>query len=109
MQLDELKVKLEIAADDTSRDEYLQDLLDAAIDEVQTYCNQDFVDPVSNQLDLPPVVKHAVKIIVQGMDSNEAIQADSIGGGMSKTLIQGGYIAKARQYLKKFRKIKVIQ
>lgn len=108
MLLKDLKTLLEIPATDNSKDAKLQIELDAAISEVQGYCNQTFMDPDGN-IDLPGSVKIAVKILVQGMGTNEAIQSDSIAGGMSKTYRAGGYKAAAKQYLKPFRKIKVIE
>lgn len=108
MQLNELKQRLEIPTTDTTKDELLEIQLESAISEAQAYCNQDFKDTETGELVLPAAVKHAVAILVRGMNSNEAIQADSIAGGMSKTLIQGGYHAAAKRYMRMHRKVKVI-
>lgn len=107
MQLNELKQRLEIPTSDTAKDELLEIQLESAINEAQAYCNQDFKNE-ADELDFPPAVKHAITILVRGMNSNEAIQADSIAGGMSKTLIQGGYHAAAKRYMRMHRKVKVI-
>lgn len=108
MLLTELKTLLDIPKTDFSKDEKLQIHLDAAISEVQGYCNQSFKDP-DGVVSFPGAVKMGIKILVQGMSTNEAIQADSVAGGMSKTYRTGGYKAAAKQYLKPFRKIKVIE
>lgn len=107
MNLADLKIRLEIPAEDTSRDTYLKALLDDAIDYVHAATNNDFKDASGNVV-YPGPVKQAIKLLVQAADSNEAIQADSVGGGMSKTLVTGGYEEKARRKLRNYKKMSVI-
>lgn len=107
MQLNELKTRLGIPLTDTKRDAQLTLQLQDAIEIVSSHCNNDFINP-DGILEMPGAVKHAVKLIVDAMNSNEAIQADSVGGGFSKTLREGGYLGAAKEYLKPFRRISVV-
>ncbi|MCJ7988951.1 phage head-tail connector protein [Priestia sp. OVS21] len=53
MNLEELKIRLKIPADNTKQDEYLKVVLDDAIEAVQEYCKDSFIDLDTNQLKLP--------------------------------------------------------
>ncbi|MFC5541558.1 phage head-tail connector protein [Ureibacillus suwonensis] len=83
MTLDELKRRLQIPDEDTSKDEYLQDVLEEAIEWVQCVCNQDFL--VDGELKLPSVAKSVIAQYVNfEMQNNAGIKSESIGG-MSQT------------------------
>src|SRR5699024_3525050 len=79
MDLEELKLRLDIAVDDTSNDDRLTLMLEDAIDFVRRICGREF-DP------LPPTVKSVITKFVQyeysGM--NDGVVSESIGG-MSQT------------------------
>lgn len=83
MTLDELKRRLQIPAEDASKDEYLQIVLEEAIGWVQNVCGQDFI--VDGELRLPAVAKGVIAQYVNfEMQNNAGIKSESIGG-MSQT------------------------
>ncbi|MEQ6856076.1 phage head-tail connector protein [Lysinibacillus capsici] len=78
MRLDELKLRLHIPAEDTSKDELLLILLDDAIDFIQRTCNQTFDI-------LPPTAKKVVTQYVScDLSGNGHVLSESIAG-MSQT------------------------
>ena len=107
MNLQELKVLLQIPPGAVNDDVLLQLQLDAAIAKVQRYCRYSFCDNLG-VINLPPEAKIAVKIFVEGMGTNEAIQSDSVSGAFSKTYREGGYDAAAKAYLKPFRRLRYV-
>lgn len=107
MELNELKALLEIPINSNTNDVLLQIQLDAAIQKAQTYCKRSFIGE-SGLVELPGDVKIAVKIFVEGMNTNEAIQSDSVSGGFSKTYREGGYDAAAKAYLKPYKRVRFL-
>ena len=107
MQLNDLKALLEIPLNSNTNDVLLQKQLNAAIKKAQTYCKRTFIGE-SGLLELPDDVQIAVKIFVEGMNTNEAIQSDSVSGGFSKTYREGGYDAAAKAYLKPYRRVRFL-
>lgn len=107
MDLEELKILLKIPKGKVVDEVLLQAQLDAAILKAQNYCRRTFIDDVG-LLVLPADVKIAVRLFVEAMNSNEAIISDSVAGGFSKTLREGGYDEVAKNYLKPYRKIRYI-
>jgi hypothetical protein len=83
MTLDELKRRLQIPDEDTSKDEYLQIVLEEAIGWVQNVCGQDFI--VDGELRLPAVAKSVIAQYVSfELQNNAGVKSESIGG-MSQT------------------------
>lgn len=83
MTLDELKKRLEIPPEDTSRDGYLEGILEEAIEWVQGACNQTFV--INDVLTLPAVAKGIVaQYVGYELQGSAGIKSESIGG-MSQT------------------------
>lgn len=79
MTLEELKVRLDISIEDTSRDAKLQLLLADAIDFVVRTCNQSFL--VNEVVTLPPTAQNVVAAFVRSeLSGNDGITSESIGG-----------------------------
>lgn len=83
MELNDLKRRLPLAEDDTSKDDFLQVMLSDAVEMAQDYCNQDFM--VEGQLKLPGGVKRAVVKLVKLAQTKPNLQSRSISGGVSET------------------------
>ncbi|PAE96771.1 phage head-tail connector protein [Shouchella clausii] len=83
MELNDLKRRLSLAEDDTSKDDFLQVMLSDAIEMAQDYCNQDFM--VDGQLKLPGGVKMAIVKLVKLAQTKPNLQSRSISGGVSET------------------------
>ncbi len=74
MDLEELKVRLDISTDDDSQDAKLSLFLEDAIDFVNRVCGQDFKA-------LPPTAKSVVeKYIREEIAGNNGVVSESIGG-----------------------------
>lgn len=84
MELNDLKGRLEISSDDTSRDTFLQYALEDAIEFLQAECKQTFVDEIG-VMRLPGGVKRAVVKLVKLAQQKPNIQSRSISGGMSES------------------------
>jgi hypothetical protein len=106
MTLDELKIRLKIPIDDTSQDAYLQVALEDAIDQVQTYCNNQFMDE-NGALSLPPAVKQAIAKLVKAYQENSNVASQSLGD-MSKTFYEGGTMNEVQRLLAPYRKVRFI-
>lgn len=79
MTLEELKVRLEIPIEDTSRDARLLLLLVDAIDFVVRTCNQTFLK--NDVVNLPPIARNVVAAFVKSeLNGNDGVTAESIGG-----------------------------
>lgn len=104
MTLDELKIRLKIPLNDTSQDEYLQVVLEDAIDYVKQYCHQSFDEG------LPPNVKQAVAKLVKAYQENSNVASQSLGD-MSKSFFKGGTMDEVDRLLdpyKKGRKVRFV-
>lgn len=101
MKLDELKIRLKIPLDDTSQDEYLEILLEDAIDYVKRYCNQSFDE------ELPPTVKQAIAKLVKAYQENSNIASMSMDG-LSKSFFEGGTMNEVHRLLKPYRRVRFI-
>lgn len=79
MTLEELKVRLDIPIEDTSRDAKLKLLLVDAIDFVVRTCNQTFL--VNDIVTLPPTAQNVVAAFVRSeFSGNDGVTSESIGG-----------------------------
>lgn len=106
MTLDELKIRLKIPIEDTSQDAYLQVALEDAIDQVQTYCNNQFLNE-NGELSLPPAVKQAVAKLVKAYQENSNVASQSLGD-MSKSFFEGGTMNEVNRILAPYRKVRFI-
>lgn len=79
MTLEELKVRLDIPLEDTSRDAKLILLLVDAIDFVVRTCNQTFL--VNDVVTFPPIAQNVVAAFIRSeLSGNEGVTSESIGG-----------------------------
>lgn len=101
MTLDELKIRLKIPLTDTTQDEYLQIVLDDAIDYVKQYCHQTFDEG------LPTNVKQAVAKLVKAYQENSNVASQSLGD-MSKSFFQGGTMNEVHRLLAPYRKVRFV-
>lgn len=97
MTLEELKVRMRIPIENTSKDVYLTVMLEDAIEYVKDYCNNQFKDG------LPGGVKKAIVLLVKSAGENSNIASQSLDG-MSKSFFQGQSQTEAHDYLKPYRK-----
>lgn len=107
MDLNELKDRLEISADDTKQDKYLKIALEDAIEAVQTHCKDSFIDLETKELKLPAGVKRAISKLVKAYrDKNGHVQSQSLGD-MRKSFFEGGALNEVTRLLKPYVKKKV--
>lgn len=105
MNLEELKVLLEMDLDDHSRDVVLAIKLEAAINYAQHYCRQSFRDS-KGELTLPAAVKLGVATLVQNGDNPVGISSESVGGEMSQSFFSADQTEAANAYFKPFRMVR---
>jgi uncharacterized protein YukJ len=106
MKLDELKIRLKIPAQDSKQDEYLKVALEDAIEDVQKYCNDNFIDSETEELKLPGGVKQAITKLVKAYQENSNVQSQSLGD-MRKSFFEGGTMNEVSRLLKPYVKKKV--
>ncbi|MFQ6391353.1 head-tail connector protein [Priestia aryabhattai] len=106
MNLEELKIRLKIPADNTKQDDYLKVALEDAIEAVQDYCKDSFVDPDTNELKLPGGVKQAITKLVESYQEKGNVQSQSLGD-MRKAFFEGGSLNVVTRLLKPYVKKKV--
>jgi hypothetical protein len=106
MKLDELKIRLKIPAQDSKQDEYLKVALEDAIEDVQKYCNDNFIDSEIEELKLPGGVKQAITKLVKAYQENSNVQSQSLGD-MRKSFFEGGTMNEVTRLLKPYVKKKV--
>lgn len=83
MELQELKIRLQMDQTEIANDAYLQMQLSDAIEWVQRVCNQSFI--VNEVLTLPNTAKSVIaQYVAFEMQGNAGIKSESIGG-MSQT------------------------
>ena len=87
MTLDQLKVRMQVSLEDTSKDAIYQAWLEDAIEIAQEKCG------VSFETKLPSGVRRAIVLLVKGM--NESNVASQSLGDMSKSFFQTNYYAEA--------------
>lgn len=91
LSLDDLKVRLQLSLEDTSRDATYQAWLDDAIGIVQEKCG------VSFETKIPSGVRRAIVLLVKGM--NESNVASQSLGDMSKSFFKTDYYKEAMDIL----------
>lgn len=101
MDLKELKIRLKIPENDTSKDQYLEVLLEDAIDYVKTYCNQSFDDG------FPSGVKQAITKLVKAYQKDSSVASESLKD-MSKSYFEGGMLNEVHRLLKPYRRVRFI-
>lgn len=106
MKLEELKIRLKIPADNEKQDEYLKVVLEDAIEAVQDYCKDSFVDPDTDELKLPGGVKQAITKLVESYQEKGNVQSQSLGD-MRKAFFEGGSLNVVTRLLKPYVKKKV--
>jgi len=91
MTLEQLKVRMQLSLDDTSKDATYQAWLDDAIEIVQEKCGVSFGNK------LPSGVRRAIVLLVKGM--NESNVASQSLGDMSKSFFKTDYYKEALDIL----------
>ena len=91
MTLIQLKVRMQLSVDDTSRDATYQAWLDDAIEIAQETCG------VSFEIKLPSGVRNAIVLLVKGMNQSN-VSSQSLGD-MSKSFFKTDYYKEAMDIL----------
>ncbi|RYI25194.1 hypothetical protein EVU96_24835 [Bacillus infantis] len=99
MSLEELKLRLKMAKDDTSQDEYLTLTLEDVLDYIKVDCNQEFEEG------LPSAVKMAAAKIIRSLQENSNVASQSLGD-MSKSFFEGATMKEAKNLYRPFVKPK---
>lgn len=106
MNLEELKIRLKIPADNDKQDAYLGVVLEDAIEAVQDHCKDTFTDPDTNELKLPGGVKQAITKLIEAYQEKSNVQSQSLGD-MRKSFFEGGSLNVVTKLLKPYVKKKV--
>lgn len=100
MTIDELKIRLKIT--DTSQDEYLDVVLEDALEYSKEYCRQDFADG------LPSGVKQAIAKLVKSYGESSNVASMSLGD-MSKSFFNnGGTLEEVNKLLKPYKRMRML-
>lgn len=91
MTLEQLKVRMQLSLDDTSKDATYQAWLDDAVEIAQEKCG------VSFETKIPSGVRRAIVLLVKGM--NESNVASQSLGDMSKSFFKTDYYKEAMDIL----------
>ena len=86
LTVNEVKILLLIPANNTKYDEYLAVLLPMVESFVQQYCNRDFLNPDTEEMDYPDGLKIVMAQLIRYHIKENQLQLDGIRGNINTML-----------------------